>query len=280
MKIGFVCTNYNNSVYTREAVSSLCRNGEDRYRIVVVDNNSDRSNVEELHAIAKEFPQVELVLNRENLGYFNGLNVGIRYLRSSQPEINVMVVGNNDLVFPADFPESVGRNLSTLEKYAVVSPDVVTLDGVHQNPHIIHRIGKVREFVHKLYYANYYLAVAIRGVAKVTRGLTERRDQAQHAIAQEIYQGIGACYLLGPLFFRNFEELLAPTFLMHEEYFVSKQLSDKGLRIFYEPSIRVVHQCHGATGALDDKTAWRAARAAHKTYRRYVKAFGWPRTQG
>jgi GT2 family glycosyltransferase len=273
VKIGYVCTNYNNSADTREAVSSLRRNSEDEYRIVVVDNNSDSKNVEALKNVASEFQHVELILNKDNVGYFKGLNIGIRHLRSSQPDINMMVVGNNDLVFPADFAESLRRNLSTLEKYAVVSPDIVTLDGAHQNPHVIRKIGKFREFIYNLYYANYYLAIAIRQLAKLTRRFTDRPDETHHDVAQEIYQGYGACYLLGHVFFRHFEELWAPSFLMHEEYFLSKQLSDKGLSVYYEPSIKVLHRCHGAMATITSRKAWEAARAAQKIYRQHVRIF-------
>jgi GT2 family glycosyltransferase len=274
MKIGYVCTNYNNSAYTREAVCSLVKNDGHQFRIVVVDNHSDSKHVEALKSVASEFQSVELILNKENVGYFRGLNLGIRHLRSSQPDINLMVVGNNDLVFPADFAESLRRNAALFEKYPVVSPDIITLEGVHQNPHVIHRISEFREFIYDLYYANYYLAIAIRKLAKLTRSFTERPDQTQHQIAQEIYSGLGACYVLGPVFFRHFEELWAPTFLMAEEFFLSKQLSDKGLRIYYEPSIRVQHYFNGAVGALGDRKTWHAARDAHKIYRQYVKVLG------
>jgi len=273
MKIGYVCTNYNNSADTRGAVCSLLRDGGDEYRIVVVDNNSDSKNVEALKNVGREFQHVELILNEENVGYFKGLNIGIRHLRSSQSDIKIMVVGNNDLVFPADFAESIGRKLSTLEKYAVVSPDIVTLDGAHQNPHVISKIGKFREFIYNLYYANYYLAIAIRKLAKLTRSFTDRPDETCHDVAQEIYQGYGACYVLGPLFFHYFEELWAPSFLMHEEYFLSKQLSDKGLSVYYEPSIKVMHRCHGAMATITSRKAWEAARAAQKIYRQHVRIF-------
>jgi GT2 family glycosyltransferase len=273
MKIGFVCTNYNNSGYTREAVCSLLRNGGNEYRIVVVDNNSDAKNVDALKNLAGEFEHLELILNKENVGYFKGLNLGIRHLRSSQPDIQIMVVGNNDLVFPIDFADSVKGNFPIFEKYAVVSPDIVTLDGAHQNPHVIRKIGRFREFIYSLYYANYCLAIAVRMLAKASRSFTERPDQTHHETAQEIYLGLGACYLLGPVVFDHFEELWAPTFLMHEEYFLSKQLSDKGLHIYYEPSIKVLHHFNGAMGALDDREAWNAARNAHKIYRQYVKVF-------
>lgn len=274
MKIGYVCTNYDNSADTREAVRSLLRNGRDEYRIAVVDNHSDSKNVEVLKSIASEFQQAEVILNKENLGYFKGLNLGIRHLRDSNPDIHLMVVGNNDLVFPTDFGECVRRNQATFKKYPVVSPDIVTLDGVHQNPHVISKIGKFREFMYNLYYANYYAAIAIRQLARLTRNFADRSDETQHEVAQEIYQGYGACYLLGPVFFRHFEELWAPSFLMHEEYFLSKQLSDKGFSVFYEPSIKVQHRCHGAMATITSRKAWEAARAAQKVYRQHVRIFG------
>src|SRR5437870_2482061 len=105
MKIGYVCTNFNNSRYSREAVCSLVRSIGDQCSIVLVDNNSDRDNVEALKQLAREFQQVDLVLSSDNLGYFRGLNKGIRQLRSAHPEIDIVVVGNNDLIFPADFAE-------------------------------------------------------------------------------------------------------------------------------------------------------------------------------
>ena len=274
MTFGYVCTNYKNSAYTQEAVRSLLKDGGDEFRVVVVDNNSDSKNVEVLKNLASEFRHVELILNTENVGYFRGLNMGIRHLRSSQPEINFMIVGNNDLVFPADFAETLKKNLSTLEKYAVVAPDIITLDGIHQNPHVIHKISKFREFIYDLYYANYYLGIAILKLAKASRRFTERGDQTQHQIAQEIYMGLGACYMLGPKFFRYFEELWAPTFLVHEEYFLSKQLNDKGLCIYYEPAIKVLHHFRAAMAALGDREAWRISRDAHKMRRQYVKVFG------
>jgi GT2 family glycosyltransferase len=271
MKVGFVCTNYNNAAYTREAVCSLLRDSKYQYNIVVVDNNSDAESVTALRELADEFQEVELVLSNDNVGYFKGLNIGIRYLRSRRREVDLMVIGNNDLVFPTDFADSLRRNSSIFEKHAVVSPDIVTLDGVHQNPHVIRRIGKIRELIYDLYYINYYLAVTIRKIAELTRSFTDRPDETHHDIAQEIYQGYGACYVLGPVFFQHFEELWAPSFLMHEEYFLSKQLSDKGLRVYYEPSIKVLHHCHAAMDKIPAKKVWQAARDAHRIYRQQVK---------
>lgn len=270
MKVSYVCTNYNNTCETLEAVRSLSENSERKHTVVVVDNGSDEENVYALKKLAREFPNVELILNNENVGYFRGLNLGIRRLKGIQSDVDLLVVGNNDLMFPADFTECIDRNESLFELHAVVSPDIITLDGVHQNPHVVRKIGAFRESIYDLYYANYYLGIAIRHIANLTHAFTDRPDEMQHELAQEIYQGYGACYLLGPLFFEQFDELWAPTFMLHEEYFLSKQLSDKGMRIYYEPSIKVLHRCKGAIGKVPGRKAWELGRDAHRVYRHYV----------
>ena len=71
MRVGYVCTNYNNSSYTRDAIASLHAGsrGND-VRVVVVDNNSQDADIAKLREVAREFPGVELILNQDNVGYF------------------------------------------------------------------------------------------------------------------------------------------------------------------------------------------------------------------
>lgn len=277
MIFGFVCTNYNNSSYTRDAVSSLLGGDGGEFRIVVVDNNSDEKNVQILKAVASEFRHVELILNRENVGYFRGLNLGIRRLRSGQPDIAALIVGNNDLLFPPEFAANLRKNLSLFDACAVVSPDIITLEGVHQNPYVAREPGRFGKCLYRVYYANYYLAMAMRQVAKVTRSFRGKRDPAEHESAREIYAGLGACYVLGRPFFQHFEELWAPTFLAREEFFLSKQLSDKGLRIYYEPSIKVLHHWGVAMRPLGNRKTWQLARDSHRIYRRHANLAASPR---
>jgi GT2 family glycosyltransferase len=270
MKIGFVCTNFNNARFTREAVRSLlaCRGHE--ISIAIVDNDSDAADIRMLGEIALEFPAIHIIYNKNNVGYFGGLNIGIRFLRASHPETRHLVVGNNDLEFSSDFVSSIDANCGLLQKYPVLSPDVITVDGVHQNPHVITRITRLREMAYDLYYSNYYVAWMMLKMSKWGRNFTERGDERQWQRAQRIYQGHGSCYILGPLFFERFAELWAPTFMMGEEYFLSKQLSDIGMSIFYEPAIQVVHHYHATVASVPPKKSWGMARDAHRVYRRYV----------
>jgi GT2 family glycosyltransferase len=274
MKLAYVCTNYNNSAFTCEAIKSLDESVNHEFQIVVVDNGSAISSVIELQQFAEERANVALVLNEHNLGYFRGLNAGILQVRTKHPDVAAIVIGNNDLVFPPNFGDLIQKNEDKLRLYSVISPNIITLDGVHQNPHVIHKISAGREVVYDLYYANYYLAVVIRKLAKLTTLFTDRDDESRHEIAQPIYQGHGACYVLTPVFFEHFSELWAPTFLMGEEFFLSKQLDDRGMKVFYEPSIIVKHHCHAAIDKIPSKKLWQISRDAHRVYRNHVRIFG------
>lgn len=273
MKLGYVCTNYNNSDYTAKAVRSLKAGTGHEYVIVVVDNNSDPKSVRQLKDLALEFPDINLILNPDNVGYFRGLNIGIRHARELDSALEWMVIGNNDLEFPSHFADKLSICAPSLREHAVVSPDVVTVEGAHQNPHVIASISPLRELIYDLYYSNYYLGLVILKLAKLMPSLSERSDEEEWQTARPIYQGHGSCYLLGPRFFEQFEELWAPTFMMSEEYFLSKQLSDLGQRVYYEPALQVVHHWHGSLEKLPSRKRWSMARDAHHEYRKHVKIF-------
>jgi hypothetical protein len=284
MKVGFVFTNYNNSSYTRKAVASLQAGGRwSDARVVVVDNKSQEADVDSLKSIVRDYPEVEVLFNSENAGYFRGLNMGIRHLRSKHPDIGHVVVGNNDLEFPEGFVQTVQENGAIFESWAVIAPDLVTMDGVHQNPHVLRSISWVRKVIWDLYYLSYVLSLIIRYTARVTRRLTSRKENLPgsllHKTPGPIEQGYGACYLLGPVFFRHFSSLCAPSFLMHEEFFLSEQLKSIEQKPYYDPRFVVVHHHHAAMGKLPTRRHWEISQDAHRTYKHFLKMSAEERTK-
>ncbi|WP_281633896.1 glycosyltransferase family 2 protein [Flavobacterium luteolum] len=271
-KLGFVFTNFNNANYTINAVKSLQKeSNEEQIQIVVVDNNSEKNDIETLKSFQKNNLSVEVIFSDQNVGYFKGLNIGIRHIRENYPQINCLIVGNNDVLFPENFYDSIFLNKDLILKYPVISPDIVTSDGFHQNPHVVERISKIRELFYDLYHSNYTIAKLIIRFAKVTHKFTRRKDEDNFEKAGEIYQGYGACYILTPRFFDLFEELYSPTFLMYEEYFLAKQLFEKGHKVFYEPSINITHLMHATTDKLPGKLKWKFSKESHIEYRKDIK---------
>jgi len=272
MKIGFVFTNYNSTSFTKDLIKSLnLINSDIKGPIIVVDNNSDEENVKELKLLKEENTNLHLILSTINLGYFRGLNAGIKYIKDNFKEINFIVIGNNDLIFAADFIDTIKKRSEIFNRYPVISPNIITDTGIHQNPHVIKELSFSREFIYDIYFANYLFAKAIRYISKLTNRFTDRNDESDHETAQPIYQGHGSCYILGPLFLTNFEELFAPTFLMGEEFYLSIQLRSKNYQVYYEPSIKIIHQCHSSIDKIPSKKMWGIAKVAHKEYRKYIK---------
>jgi GT2 family glycosyltransferase len=275
MKLGYVCTNYNNSSFTRTAIASLLSDAAPGdVHVVVVDNRSRDQDVADLRAIAAEFPSVELLFSPENVGYFPGLNLGIDHLRLRHPDVEHLVIGNNDLVFPPGFRETVARHRDVLDRWAVVAPDLVTPDGTHQNPHVLHPISRLRKAIWDVYYLSYATAVVIRHLARAAKRFTVR---AENGATSQLYrtggpieQGYGACYLLGPKFFRHFRRLFAPTFMMQEEFFLYEQLKGIGEMTYYDPRFVVQHQGHATTDTLPSRRHWQISRDAHAVYKRYL----------
>lgn len=150
MKLGYVCTNFNNTPYTIAAIDSLRANAGHQIEIVVVDNASKAPHPTDLANHCATLDEVTTILNDDNLGYFRGLNTGIRALRQAHPDLGWIIIGNNDLVFPTDLVDRMADRADTLGRYAVIAPNIVTLDGLHQNPHVLHGISPLRELIFDL----------------------------------------------------------------------------------------------------------------------------------
>lgn len=274
MDLAYVCTNYNNSALTVGAVASLLKNSGHNIKVVVVDNASRSEEVAILRALSADHPAVHVIANPSNVGYFAGLNLGLEAARRLHPGIRWVVAGNNDLAFPEDFCDRVERAQAGFLAHSVISPDIVTLDGEHQNPHVISRISPAREALYDLYYSNYYLGRVIHRLAKMFPKATRRGDEDEWQTSRPIYQGHGSCYLLTPRFFDKYGTLWAPTFMMAEEVFLSLQLKKGGEQVYYSPAIRVTHHWHGSLQSVPSRHRWNMARDAHREYRKHVKVFG------
>lgn len=275
MKLAFVCTNYNNAAVTRDAVESLTRGatGAD-LRVVVVDNRSRDDELARLRASIGAHDHVEIVASPSNVGYFPGINLGLRHLQRHHPDREYVIVGNNDLLFPEDFTQRIEQHRAIFDQWAVVAPDLVTPAGIHQNPHVRVPISEWRKRVWGVYASSYAAAVAVRLAARLTRRLTVRPENVpngtHHLTPGPVEQGYGACYLLGPVFWRHFRRLAAPTFLMQEEFFLYEQLKLIGQLTYYDPRFVVVHTGHATTATMPDRRQWEFVRDSHRLYRRYA----------
>jgi len=76
--LGIVIVNWNTCDYLERCLETVfASEGDFSYTVVVVDNDSDDNSVP---MIREKFPQVELIVSEENIGYPRANNEGLRYL--------------------------------------------------------------------------------------------------------------------------------------------------------------------------------------------------------
>jgi len=115
--VGVVLVNWNGAGFTIPCIESLLAGSVNPDRIVVVDNAS-RDDSPEL--ISQKFPGIELIRNKENLGFTGANNIGISGLMAAGCEY--IWILNNDTTVDAEC-------LSTLKRHMAGHPDVSACSG-------------------------------------------------------------------------------------------------------------------------------------------------------
>lgn len=76
--LGIVIVNWNTCDYLERCLQTVfASEGEFSYQVVVVDNQSDDGSAQMVH---DKFPQADLIVNDENIGYPRANNVGLTFL--------------------------------------------------------------------------------------------------------------------------------------------------------------------------------------------------------
>lgn len=265
--IALVTVNYNNAECTRGMLESLLDSARGHLcEVIIVDNASKPEDFERIHAWVQSHRNLgfslKLVRNKKNLGYFAGLNIGLDKLDNQHDKV---IVCNNDVLFPDNFFNRLSE-LDLDDDVFVVAPDVVTLDGVHQNPHSVHRLSWARKLSYAIYFSNYWIGAALLHLKRLFSGPRENLVVE----SCDIYMGIGACYVLTAKFFRNCGRLDDRVFLWGEEPLLANQVREAGGRTRYVPQLVVKHLERRSTGGVPRWTQYRAARKSYKLYRRYL----------
>jgi len=93
-KVSIIILNWNKKDLLAKCLNTLKEKTDyDNYRVVVVDNGSKDDSAE---IVKKNFSWVELIENKENLGWSKGNNIGIKYaLKTHYPEMILLL--NNDI---------------------------------------------------------------------------------------------------------------------------------------------------------------------------------------
>lgn len=206
--------------------------GEQEPGIIVVDNASEDDTAE---FIRSRFPNVNLIVNRENLGYAAAVNIGVR---ASQADC--VIVSNSDVEF---FPGSI----STLAGYFYKNEDIgcagpqqVYPDGSWQYSYgdipgfrvgfkELFFVGALKRGIRKLFWKKLPIDRYPKEVDYI--------DGAVMAIRREAFDDM-----------QGFDE---DYFFYTEEADFCYRLKKKGWYVLFQPKALVMHVRGGSTSTMD-----------------------------
>lgn len=255
--IGYVVLHYINLEDTVSCVESIKRShGNGMTHIAVVDNASPNQTGETLREKYENDPEVSVIISCQNLGFANGLNLGISCLR--ERGVSFYVLLNNDT-------ELNGENWDTVivEKYnkyhfGVIGPDIVSPDGNrHDNPSAkqdislrgLRRMIRRKKIDYLLNWTNILpLYVGTKNLIKAL--LRYNPSKVRPLSTTEDTNGVqlqGSCLILSPLYMEHFDGLYTKTFLYFEEAILRYRCEKKGLPCMFVPELRLIHKGGAST---------------------------------
>jgi N-acetylglucosaminyl-diphospho-decaprenol L-rhamnosyltransferase len=141
LDLGIVIVNYNVCDLLRDCLKSVYASTDLTFEVCVVDNASADGSA---NMIAREFPQVHLIRNQDNVGYAAANNLGLKLLGFRDQEISTpqsafrtphselpryALLLNPDTIVP---PDGLARMIGLMDQRSdlgVAGPKLVRLDG-------------------------------------------------------------------------------------------------------------------------------------------------------
>lgn len=270
MDICVIMVNYNNSKLSCDCcISLLDQQRENNLDIIIVDNNSKKEEKDLLNQFVRNYNNVKSLFLNDNIGYFPAMEKGQRLAYSTGINYDYMIVANNDLIYENDFLIEL-KKLGLKPDVMVVSPDIVRMDGVHQNPHFINPISPMRKFLYHFFYSNWYVALIMTSILRFFNAKRRDKDKPCFDKAQYIYMGFGACYILTQKYMQEVKFLDTRSFLMGEEQLLTIQIKKHGGKIYYTPNLKVHHMDSATFKQKPNRFAYECERKSYKLYKDFI----------
>lgn len=258
-RFSFVILHYLAYEMTQECVRSILQNVDGEYSIVIVDNGSHNGSGEKLQEIYSLNNKIHVLIQKDNLGFAKGNNIGIVYARETLESEYICVMNNDVLISQKDF---IFQCINAYQKKncAVLGPEIIRKDGSIQPFY-----GKLRsrqfylrvKWQLKLEMLLLYFKIDLRYLVNKLNEYRSRKSEmigVENVISGEDYVLHGCCWIFTPDFLKVLSGLDDRTFLYREEELLSILLKKNGLHSRYVPDIKVIHYEDVATNCIQKRS--------------------------
>lgn len=255
-KYVFVILHYLTIEDTQECVRSildLC--GEYDFHIVIVDNASPNGTGGELEKLYSGHDRITVILNKENLGFAKGNNVGFIYAKKNLKADYIILINNDTLMVQKTFCKNI-EDCFHATRFAVMGPMILSADGKFVSNPINERHLDKKEveerirFVRKrLFILRWHLSTFVQ-IRDRIRNKNSWKDASQYLVQKKNVRLHGSCLIFSSIYADKFDGLDDRTFMYEEERFLQKRLQDNHLVSVYDPKTVIYHKEGSSTGIL------------------------------
>jgi hypothetical protein len=125
--VNILILNWNGKEVLKKCLSSLLKLTEYKnFKVIVVDNASTDSSVD---MVKSEFKNVDLLENKENLGFIRGNNIGIRYALEKYNPDYVLLLNNDTKIVQKDWLKRLVDIAESDKKIGLIGCKLIFPDG-------------------------------------------------------------------------------------------------------------------------------------------------------
>lgn len=249
MKIVFIILNFNGKKDTLECLDSLKKleagppGGGWQLETVVVDNASKDNSV---RVIREKFPQTVVIENKENLGFAEGNNVGIRYALKNKADYCLIL--NNDTLIDKSALVQLIKVIKKDKKIGIVSPKIYFAPGFeyHKDRYKKNERGKVIWYAGGIIDWDNVLAFH-RGVDEVDKGQYDKEEKTDFAT--------GCCMLIRKELFEEIGLFDKKYFLYWEDVDFCQRAKRANFKVIYVPKAILWHKNAASSGGAGKETS-------------------------
>ena len=239
-----VIANWNLRKDLLECLGSLYETEYPNMRVIVVDNNSSDDSVE---AVARAFPQAQLIARSDNGGYAAALNDGIRAGAVFDPDFFLIL--NNDTLVPRDTLRKLVDVLLSDPRAAIAAPKII----YHDHPERIFSLG---DHIYP------WLPLPVRVGRKAY-------DRPAYSKTQEYDYLFGCALLMRTESLKQVGLFDTSFFMYYEDADICRRMRDSGWKNIRVGSAVISHKASMSSKLVPDQMVYLRARNRSWFYRRY-----------
>jgi len=222
----------------------LSKQLNDERLLVIVDNGSNSNSLDEVFQNSK---QIVLLKPQSNLGYFGAARYAWAHLKEKSITSDNFIISNFDLEFDAKRFLDDTEIKSRATEASVIGPNILSsLSGAALNPMYKGRLplGKLKRLLFVTgFYPFFFIYQWLHHLKRRRSSASVREEESAF-----VYAIHGSFMVLKRSYFETGGSLDFKSFLYGEELFIAEECRRLGLKILYEPSLKIVHREHTTTG--------------------------------